>query len=96
MIYKLPNTIYYMGRKFLLKKEQIGTWWKVNYAMLTNSEHEYSSMLFLPPKRQTRRELKDDDICIIPMSVIKNTLEGAEKMLLDRLNNLDQNLFTWK
>ena len=87
-----------MGRKFLLKKNKIGNWWKVNYVMHTNSKHEYTPTLFLPTKRQTRRKLKDDDndFWIIPISAIKNTLEGAEKMLLDRLNKLDQNLFTWK
>ena len=83
-----------MGEKFLLKKDKIGNWWRVNYVMHTNNKHEYTPILFLPTKRKWKDN--DDDFWTLPISVIGVTLEAAEKMLLDRLNDLDQNLFTWK
>ena len=90
---QLPNTITHLGKTYKLKIRQMTNGrWQIYYCLHTNDKHEPITVLFLPYKLFTW--FKDEEF--MPLSTANSTKEKAINSLLNKLNKIDRDWFTWK
>lgn len=92
-IKKLPKTIFYKEDKFDLKIKFIkSNCVRACYSLRSNNKHKCNAVLFLPKKLF----VGERDFRYICLTTTNPTLERAAEALLDKLNESNTNLFTWK